>query len=184
MPKKSPQTGEILQHIARIISNCSWRGRVALFLVNENIIMDYLSTFDMPQHIDIARINLFLRYWLGMEICILGYKRDVEGAFRRKYVAPSSFGTLMTEVNGHTILEVTFILGSVNAHAVYNYSGKAIHQAHNDTEWVLEWAVGQLKKGDKIPCTSITYCNNGVLQCPDIQKGLEFGIPSVFLVPR
>ena len=113
VPKQSPRTGEILQRKARIISNCSWRGRVALLSVTEIIIMDYLGTFDMPRHIDITRINLFLRYWLGMEIHILGCKRDVEGAFRRKYVAPSSFGTLSTEVNGHTILEVTFICESV-----------------------------------------------------------------------
>ena len=65
VPKKSPRTGEILPHKARIISNCSWRGRIALFSVNENIIMDFLGTFDMPRHADIARINLFLRLLLA-----------------------------------------------------------------------------------------------------------------------
>ena len=101
-----------------------------------------------------------------------GCKRDVEGAFRRRWICPDSFGDLATEVNGYTILEASFIFGAISAPAVYNLASQAISQRHNQAKWVLEHALGRLEKGAIIKCSSITYCDDGVLQSPELERAL------------
>ena len=49
--------------VTRIINNGAWTGRCAPFSVNSNIILEEYGTFTLPQHVDVGRLCMFLRYW-------------------------------------------------------------------------------------------------------------------------
>ena len=136
--KKCTATGKVLPNKIRLIAHLSYENAEESS-INSATMKDLYNSFKMPVLADVARGILLMRQWFpGVPLGIC--KLDVRRAFREKYLATASFGTLAFRLSGHYGVEATFNFGHTGAPAAYNFSGQAIHQAHNASSVTLTGA--------------------------------------------
>ena len=180
VPKRSTATG-LETGAGRLIADLSHKDKRG-HSINSMTDTGLYGNFKMARHADIAQSVLTLRAWFPRKRIVIA-KLDVARAFRRKMLAVSAFGILGFKISGHVILEQGEVFGHNIAPAIYAYSSEAISQAHRSSGiWLtvdeLEeagytFADGEEKTPKFVPFFSDTYCDDGIIVAPDIQRFMK-----------